>query len=81
MRTSRLLAAAAATAIALPALAQDTAVPDNAAAPMASPAPPAAQPPTPGAIVRRPSDGVGESQTGLVELLTEELAEPLPPPV
>ncbi|HEX6409721.1 MAG TPA: hypothetical protein VFZ88_03935 [Sphingomicrobium sp.] len=81
MRTSRLLAAAAATAIALPALAQDTAVPDNAAAPMASPAPPAAQPPTPGAIVRRPSDGVGESQTGLVELLTEELAEPPPPPV
>ena len=48
---------------------------------MASPTPPAAQPPTPGAIVRRPSDGVGESQTGLVELLTEELAVPPPPPV
>ncbi|HEU0284499.1 MAG TPA: hypothetical protein VFR52_05080 [Sphingomicrobium sp.] len=81
MRTSRLLAAAAAAAIALPALAQDTAVPDNAAEPTAPAAPAAAQSPTPGAIVRRPSDGVGESQTGLVELLTEELAEPPPPPV
>lgn len=81
MRTNRLLAAAAAAAIALPALAQDTAAPGNAAEPTASATPGAEQSPTPGAIVRRPSDGVGESQTGLVELLTEELAEPPPPPV
>ena len=81
MRTSRLLVAAAAAALALPALAQDTVAPGNTVAPTAPPAPGAAQTPTPGAIVRRPSDSVGESQTGLVELLTEELAEPPPPPV
>ena len=79
MRTSRLLAAAAAAAIALPALAQDT---TNTVAPVPAPAAPAAtQSPTPGGVVRRPSDGVGESQTGLVEILTEELSEPPPPPV
>ena len=90
MRTSRLLAAAAAAAIALPALAQDSAAPVNNAtpaqpqpqpqptAPATTPAP--QQPATQGPRVVRPSDAVGESQTGLVELLTEELAEP-PPPV
>jgi hypothetical protein len=87
MRTSRLLAAAAAAAIALPALAQDSAAPANTAAPAqpqapgpaASPAP--AQPGTSAPAVVRPSDRVGESQTGLVELLTEDLTEPAPPPV
>ena len=87
MRTSRLLAAAAAAAIALPALAQDSAAPAGTAAPVQPQAPaaattPAPQQPTaqaPRAV--RPSDGVGESQTGLVELLTEELTEPPPPPV
>ena len=83
MRTSRLLAAAAAAAIALPALAQDTAAPGNTAAPSPAPAPAApgaAQSPVVAPAVRRPSDSLGESQTGLVELL-EELAEPPPPPV
>ena len=87
MRTSRLLAAAAAAAIALPALAQDSAAPVNSVAPSqpqstgptASPAP--VQPGTPAPVASRPSDRVGESQTGLVELLTEELTEPPPPPV
>ena len=87
MRTSRLLAAAAAAAIALPALAQDSAAPVNSVAPAqpqstgptASPAP--VQPGTPAPVASRPSDRVGESQTGLVELLTEELTEPPPPPV
>jgi hypothetical protein len=86
MRTSRLLAAAAAAAIALPALAQDSAAPPNTAAP-AQPQPtgpaasPPAQPGTPAPVATRPSDSVGESQSGLVELLTDELAEPPPPPV
>lgn len=86
MRTSRLLAAAAAAAIALPALAQDSAAPANTAAP-AQPQPsapaatPAPQPVTQAPSAVRPSDGLGESQTGLVELLTEELTEPPPPPV
>ena len=84
MRTSRLLAAAAVAALGLPALAQDTAAPGNVAAPAQTPAPAAPradQPPVVAPAVRRPSDSLGESQTGLVELLTEELAEPPPPPV
>lgn len=89
MRTSRLLAAAAAAAIALPALAQDSAAPVNTvtpAQPQPQPSPPATtpapqQPATQGPRAVRPSDAVGESQTGLVELLTEELTEPPPPPV
>ena len=89
MRTSRLFAAVAAAAIALPALAQDSAAPTNTAAPAQpqpqSPAPAATpapqQPATQAPRAVRPSDGVGESQTGLVELLTEELTEPPPPPV
>ena len=87
MRTSRLLAAAAAAAIALPALGPGfggarqhcRACAAAAPAPAASPAP--QQPATQAPLAVRPSDGVGESQTGLVELLTEELTEPPPPPV
>jgi hypothetical protein len=75
MRASRLLAAAAAIAFALPALAQDAAAPP-AVAPQAAPAPtPSAAP----AQTRTP-DSVGESETGVVELETTE-AKPPPPPV
>lgn len=77
MRASRLLAAAAAAAVALPALAQDTATPANTAVPpVASPAPG----PTPTPAPSPAPDSVGESQTEVVELETAE-AVPPPPPV
>ncbi len=81
MRTRGLLAAAAAAAIALPALAQDTAQPAAPATPApATPAQP--QPSTPPATSA--PDSVGESGTGLVSMSQSEaeaLLEPPPPPV
>ena len=83
MRTRGLLAAAAAAAIALPALAQDAArpaVPAPAPATSATPAQP--QPSTPPAASA--PDSVGESGTGVVSMSqteAEALLEPPPPPV
>jgi hypothetical protein len=78
MRASRLLAAAAAIAFALPALAQDTAAP-TATVPQPLPAP------TPAPAQTAPSrtpDSVGESETGVVELDSQQQsAEPPPPPI
>jgi len=76
MRASRLLAAAAAIAFALPALAQDAAAPSATVpptAPSTTPAPATAQTP--------PPDTVGESETGVVELDTDQSAKPPPPPI
>lgn len=80
MRASRLLAAAAAAAVALPVLAQDVAPgqPQNAAVPAPAPAP--APSPAPVAREAEPPGGIGESETGLAELDFEELPPP-PPPV
>ncbi|WP_395623962.1 hypothetical protein [Sphingomonas daechungensis] len=77
MRNSRLLAAVAVAAIAIPAVAQ-IAAPTNSAAPAtpAAPAQPAPTSPTPSAP---PAEGVGESETGVVELDTEEAADQPPP--
>ena len=72
MPASRFLAAVAAAAIALPALAQDTAAPPAAPAPGAAPQPAPAQP--------RPAAPAEESETRLVELSSDELAEVEPPP-
>lgn len=81
MRAKVLLAAVSAAALALPVLAQDTAAPTQ---PVPAPAPAPAQPAAPAARPQGqpvgPADGVGESQTGLVEVDAEEL-EPPPPPV
>lgn len=80
MRNSRLLAAVAAAAIAIPALAQ-VAAPNNSAAPAptapATPAPqqPAAQQPT-----QAPADNAGESETELVDITEEQALKPPPPP-
>ena len=80
MRNSRLLGAVAAAAIAIPALAQ-VAAPTNtvpaAPAPSAPPAQPAPQSPATAA----PADGVGESETTLVDMASEEALRPPPPPV
>ena len=81
MRASRrLLAAAAAAAVALPVLAQDVAPgqPQNAVTP--APAPSPAPTPSPAPATSQPSSGIGESETGLVELDIEDLPPP-PPPV
>ena len=84
MRNSGLLAAVAAAAIAIPALAQDTAQPAPAPAP-AAPAPVTPAPQTQPATPSTPApDGVGESSTGVVSLTqaeAEALLEPPPPPV
>jgi hypothetical protein len=80
MRASRFLAAAAAVAIALPALAQDTppAQPvDTAPAPAVQPAP--APTPTQTTVRPTPPAGAGESETGLLELAPQEVAPPQPP--
>ena len=82
MRNSRLLAAVAVAAIAIPALAQ-VAAPTNSAAPAPAPAPapvtaPATQPTAP---ATRPADSVGESETQLVEITEEQALEPPPPPI
>jgi hypothetical protein len=83
MRTKGLLAAAAAAALTIPALAQDTVQPTvPAPAPAPSPAPAQPQPTTPPAASS--PDSVGESGTGVVSLTPEEaeaLLEPPPPPV
>src|SRR4029079_2747640 len=68
MPASRLLVAAAAAAIALPALAQDATPQSNAAAPAPAPGPAA------------PSVPAGESETGVVELNPDQLTEVEPPP-
>jgi len=68
MPASRLLVAAAAAAIALPALAQDATPQSNAAAPAPAPGPAA------------PSGSAGESETGVVELTADQLTEVEPPP-
>ncbi|HET7816618.1 MAG TPA: hypothetical protein VFK58_03465 [Sphingomicrobium sp.] len=80
MRASRLLAAAAAAALALPVLAQDVAPgqPQNAVTPAPAPSPTPTPSPAPAAGL--PSAGGGESETGLVELDLAELPPP-PPPV
>ena len=76
MRASRLLAAAAAVAIALPALAQDAAPPANVATPAPAPAQPSPTPtPSPA-----PS-GTSESEVGVVELTPEELVQEVEQPV
>jgi len=79
MRASRLLAASAAIAFALPALAQDAAPPANAAvptpAPTATPAPPPATQPA-----ARAPDSVGESETSVVELSPQQQANEAPAP-
>lgn len=72
MPASRLLVAAAAAAIALPALAQDASPQVNTAAPGPAPQPAVAQPSA------RPS--AGESETGVVEVSSDELTEAKPPP-
>ena len=82
MRTKGLLAAATAAAIAIPALAQDTAQP-TAPAPAPSPAPAVPETATPPPAASTP-DSVGESGTGVVSLSQEQaeaLLEPPPPPV
>jgi hypothetical protein len=80
MRVSRLLTAVAAAAIvvAIPALAQDAAPTANTVA-----SPPAAAPaPAPAQQAQSPAPSSdGESETGIVELKTEQRNEPPPPPV
>jgi hypothetical protein len=81
MRTKGLLAAAAAAAIALPALAQDTAQPTAPAVP--APATPSQQQPSTPPAASAP-DSVGESGTGVVSMSQSEaeaLLEPPPPPI
>jgi hypothetical protein len=81
MRTKGLLAAAAAAAIALPALAQDTAQPTAPAVP--APATPSQQQPSTPPAASAP-DSVGESGTGVVSMSqsgAEALLEPPPPPI
>ena len=70
MRTKGLLAAATAAAIAIPALAQDTAQP-TAPAPAPSPAPAVPETATPPPAASTP-DSVGESGTGVVSLSQEQ---------
>jgi hypothetical protein len=75
MRTShRLLAAAAIIALALPALAQEVVPPANVAtpAPAPTPAPPSTAAPAP--------DSVGESDTGVVEVSSQQAAAQTPTP-
>ena len=85
MRARRLTTAVAAAAIvvAIPALAQVAAPASNTATP--APAPTPAPTPTPAPAQAAPSsapDSVGESETAVVELTGQELAnEPPPPPV
>src|ERR1044072_725540 len=82
IRASRLLAAAAAIAFALPARAKDATAPTGtlAPAPTAPPAPVAT--PAPAQVApSRPADSVGESETGVVELDAQQLNESTPPPV
>jgi hypothetical protein len=80
MRVSRLLTAVAAAAIvvAIPALAQDAAPTANTVA-----SPPAAAPaPAPAQQAQSPAPSSdGESETGIVDLKTEQRNEPPPPPV
>lgn len=76
MPAKRLLAAAAAAAIALPALAQDTSLQANSAA--AAPGVPSAA--TPRSAVPTPTTGSEGLETGVVEIPASEL-EPPPPPI
>ncbi len=81
MPARSLLAAAAAAAIALPALAQDTTPQASSAAP-ATGSPAAATPRTAAPTPTTRSEGLGESETGLVEFSpTEAELEPPPPPI
>jgi hypothetical protein len=81
MRNSRLLAAVAAAAIAIPALAQ-VAAPTNSAAPSPAPFATPAQPePSTQPTAQAPADSVGESETALVDLTVEDALKPPPPPV
>lgn len=79
MRNSRLLAAVAAAAIAIPALAQ-VAAPTNSATPAPAPAPATAPAAQPSAPATQPADSVGESETQLVDITEEQALEPPPPP-
>jgi hypothetical protein len=81
MTASRLLAAVAAAAIALPALAQDTIPQVNSAAPAPAPAAPPPVAPVQPSVAPEAGEPGGESETGVVEVLADELAEPPPPPV
>ena len=78
MRTShRLLAAAAVAALALPALAQDVVPQANIAAPAPTPAPTPAPSPTTSTTATAP-DSVGESDTGVVEVSSQQAAAQTP---
>jgi hypothetical protein len=79
MRNSRLLGAVAAVAIAIPALAQVAAPTNSGPATPAPAAPPAQQ--APGSLAAPPADGVGESETELVDLATQDALKPPPQPV
>lgn len=81
MTASRLLAAAAAAAIALPALAQDSAPQATSAAPAPAPGTSPSVAPDQPSPAPGPAAPSGESQTRLVEVPADELAEPPPPPV
>jgi hypothetical protein len=80
MRNSRLLGAVAAAAIAIPALAQ-VAAPTNAVPAAPAPSAPPAQPAPQSPATAAPADGVGESETTLVDMASEEALRPPPPPV
>lgn len=81
MRASRLLAAAAAAAIGLPALAQDAAPPANVATPAPATPAPATTPAPAIAPVSRTPDSVGESETGVAEITAPETGQTVAPPV
>jgi hypothetical protein len=81
MRNSRLLAAVAVAAVAIPAIAQEAAPAKNSAAPATAPSAPAAEPQPAASATTAPADSIGESETALVDVTAQEQAEAPPPPV